>query len=174
VDLTTDQKGSVAEMAIALAAAKLRLSVYSPVTQGTRCDLIIEAGEKLFRVQCKWAVRQGAVVMIRCRTCRRARTGLVHRLYSVDEIDLIAGYCAELDRCYAIPFADYYRRGAIHLRLTPTRNNQRHGILWAEDFEFERLDWAHPGAIAQLGERQRGTLEVAGSSPAGSTSEAAE
>jgi predicted RNA-binding Zn-ribbon protein involved in translation (DUF1610 family) len=170
VELTTDQKGTVAEMAIAMAAAKLRLSVYTPVTQGTRCDLIIEAGERLFRVQCKWAVRQGAVVIIRCRRCRRARTGLVHRSYG--EIDLIAGYCAELDRCYAIPFADYFRRGAIHLRLMPTRNNQKLGILWAENFEFERLNWAHPGAIAQLGERQRGTLEVAGSSPAGSTSEA--
>jgi hypothetical protein len=174
VDLTTDQKGTVAEMAIALAAAKLRLRVYAPVTQGTRCDLIIEAAETLFRVQCKWAVRQGDVVMIRCRRCRRSRTGLVHRSYGIDEIDLIAGYCAELDQCYAIRFADYFRRGAIQLRLAPTRNNQAYGILWAEDFEFERLNWANPGAIAQLGERLRGTQEVGGSSPPGSTFEAAD
>ena len=151
--LTTDQKGTIAEMAIALAAAKQCLPVYAPVSQGTRYDLIIEADKRLFRVQCKWAVRDGDVVVIRCRTCRRSRTGLVHRSYAIDEIDLIAGYCAELDECYVIPFADYYRRGAIHLRLTPTRNNQQQGILWARDFEFERLHWAGPGAIAQLGER---------------------
>jgi hypothetical protein len=54
------------------------------------------------------------------------------------------------------------------LRLEPTKNNQRQRVLWARDFEFERLHWVPSGAIAQLGERQRGTLEVAGSSPAGS------
>jgi PD-(D/E)XK endonuclease len=172
VELSTDQKGTIAEMAIALAAAKLCLPVYAPVSQGTRYDLIIEVRNRLLRVQCKWAVRQGDVVMIRCRTCRRSRSGLVHRSYTTDEIDLIAGYCAELDQCYVVPFADYFRRGAIHLRLAPTKNNQQQGILSARDFEFERLHWAGPGAIAQLGERQRGTLEVAGSSPAGSTFEA--
>ena len=40
---------------------------------------------------------------------------------------------------------------------------------WADDFDFERLDWAGPGAIAQLGERLAGSQKVAGSSPAGST-----
>jgi PD-(D/E)XK endonuclease len=145
VALTTDQKGTVAEMAIALAAAKLRLPVYAPLNQGSRYDLIFDVGSRLLRVQCKWAVRRADVVVIRCRTCRRARTGLVHRSYAVDEIDLIVGYCAELDRCYVVPFADYYRRGAIQLRLKPTRNHQRQGILWARDFEFERLDWATLG-----------------------------
>jgi PD-(D/E)XK endonuclease len=169
VELTTDQKGTIAEMAVALAAAKLRLPVYAPISQGTRCDLIIEAEKRLFRVQCKWAVRQGEVVMIRCRTCRRSRTGLVHRSYATDEIDLIVGYCAELDQSYVVPFADYFRRGAIHLRLAPTRNNQRQGILWAKDFELERLHWLPSGAVAQLGERQSGRLEATGSSPVGST-----
>ena len=46
--------------------------------------------------------------------------------------------------------------------LTPARNGQRSCINLAEAFEFD-------GAIAQLGERLRGTQEVAGSSPASST-----
>ena len=167
--LTTDQKGTIAETAIALAAAKLCVPVYAPINKGSRCDLILEVDSRLLRVQCKWAVRTGDVVMIRCRTCRRSRSGLVHRSYRTDEIDLIAGYCAELDQCYVIPFADYFRRGGIHLRLEPTKNNQRRRILWARDFEFERLNWAGSGAIAQLGERLRGTQEVGGSSPPGST-----
>jgi hypothetical protein len=170
--LTTDQKGAIAETALVHAAAKLCIPVYTPICEGSRYDLIFDVDSQLFRVQCKWAVRSGSVVMIRCRSCRRSGTGLVHRSYTTDEIDLIAGYCAEIDQCYVVPFADYFRRGSLHLRLGPTKNNQQRGILWARDFEFERLHWAGPGAIAQLGERQRGTLEVAGSSPAGSTSEA--
>ncbi len=167
--LTTDQKGAIAETAVTHAATRLCIPVYVPVAEGGRYDLIFDLGSRLLRVQCKWATRAGDVVVIRCRSCRRSRAGLVHRSYTTDEIDLIAGYCAELDQCYVVPFADYSRRGSIHLRLEPARNNQRQRVLWARNFEFERLHWAGPGAIAQLGERLRGTQEVGGSSPPGST-----
>ena len=58
----------------------------------------------------------------------------------------------------------------VQLRLAPTRNNQLCGINWARDYELTRLDFAAFGAVAQLGERVTGSHEVAGSSPAGSTS----
>jgi PD-(D/E)XK endonuclease len=170
--LTTDQKGAIAETALVHAAAKLCIPVYAPVSEGGRYDLIVDVESRLLRVQCKWATRVGDVVQIRCRSCRRTRTGVIHRSYTTDEIDLIAGYCAELEQCYIIPFADYFRRGSIHLRLEPTRNNQRRGVLWAREFEFERLNWVPSGAVAQLGERPAGSREAAGSSPAGSTFEA--
>jgi hypothetical protein len=38
--LSTDQKGSIAEIMIAAAAIKLGIDVYKPVNDGTRCDLI--------------------------------------------------------------------------------------------------------------------------------------
>jgi hypothetical protein len=153
VELTTDQKGAIAETALMHAAARLCIPVYAPVCEGGRYDLIFDVGSKLFRVQCKWAVHLGDVVMIRGRSCRRSRSGLVHRSYTTDEIDLIAGYCAQLEQCYVVPFARFFRQSSLYLRLTPPKTNQAHGILWAEDFEFERLNWARPGAIAQLGER---------------------
>jgi PD-(D/E)XK endonuclease len=153
VELTTDQKGAIAETALVHAAAKLCIPVYAPVSEGGRYDLIFDVGSRLLRVQCKWAVRRGNVVHIRFRSCRRSRTGLIHRSYTTDEIDLIAGYCAELDQCYVIPFGQFFRRSGIYLRLNPTRNNQHQGILWATDFEFERLHWTTSGAVAQLGER---------------------
>ena len=42
------------------------------------------------------------------------------------------------------------------------------GLNWAEDFEFGAT-LARFGAVAQLGERDAGSVEAAGSSPAGST-----
>ena len=72
---------------------------------------------------------------------RPARNGIVSRPYTIDEIDAIAGYCAELDRCYFLPFARFIRRSTIQLRLAPTRNNQARGVIWAHEFEFESLDW---------------------------------
>jgi PD-(D/E)XK endonuclease len=85
-----------------------------------------------------------------------------------EEIDAFAAYCAETRRCYLLPICRFPQHRAILLRLSPTRNNQKLGINWAERFEFGATLARHQGAIAQLGERQRGTLEVAGSSPAGS------
>jgi hypothetical protein len=46
--LTTDQKGNIAEAAVALAAVKLGFDVYLPITEGGRYDLIIQAGPRLF------------------------------------------------------------------------------------------------------------------------------
>jgi hypothetical protein len=37
----------------------------------------------------------------------RAREGLRKRLYTADEIDAFAAYCAELDRCFFLPFESF-------------------------------------------------------------------
>ena len=63
--LSTDQKGAVAEIAIALAATKLGIDVYRPLHEGGRYDLILDVGGSLNRVQCKWAPRHGDVVIVR-------------------------------------------------------------------------------------------------------------
>jgi PD-(D/E)XK nuclease superfamily protein len=131
--LTTDQKGAIAEGAIALAALELGIAVSKPLVERPY-DFIFELGTQLVRVQCKWAVRHGDVVAIRCYGARRNADGLLRRLYSADEIDAFAAYCAELRRCY------FFR--------SPTRNNQRLGINWAEQYEFGAT-LGRFGAIAQ-------------------------
>jgi hypothetical protein len=125
--LSTDQKGSIAEIMIAATAIKLGTDVYKPIDDGTRC-----------------------------------------KRYSRSEIDAFAGYSAELDRCYFLPFDLFPQSRAVSLRLGRTRNNQAKGINWAEEYEFGATLGTN-GAIAQLGERVHGMHEVAGSSPAGST-----
>ena len=166
--LTTDQKGAIAEMAIAWHATRLGVDVYKPVAEGGRCDLIFDVGARLWRVQCKWARRYGDVLIVRCYSARRAREGFRRRLYTVDEIDAFAAYCAEVDRCFFLPLDRFRGRANIQLRLAPSRNNQRLGINWADEYDFVATLPKH-GAIAQLGERLDGIQKVAGSSPAGST-----
>ena len=88
--LTTDQKGAVAETAIIHAATKLGIDVYLPVREGGRYDIIFDLETNLVRVQCKWASRNGDVLVVPCYSCRRAREGLRKRAYTPDEIDAIA------------------------------------------------------------------------------------
>jgi PD-(D/E)XK endonuclease len=154
--MTTNQKGAIAETAIAHSAIKLGIDVYRPVAEGGRYDLIFGIGTELIRIQCKWGARYGDVIVIRCRSCRRTRHGLLHRSYTAHEIDAFAAYCVDTDRCYYLPINRFLHSQAIQLRIGPTRNNQRRGINWAEDFEFaaKLRDY---GAVAQLGERRAGS-----------------
>jgi hypothetical protein len=165
--MTTDQKGAIAELAIALTAVRLGVDVYRPVAEGGRYDLIFEIADRLWRVQCKWAPRLGDVVVVRCYSTRRHRTGLLKRIYAPGEIDAFAAYCPELDRCYFLPYSLFESRTSVHLRLAPTHNNQVVGVNWASQYEFDAT-LGHEGAVAQLGERQHGMLEATGSSPVGS------
>ncbi len=57
-ELTTNQKGAIAESAIVHEAIKLGIEVYRPVSEGGRFDLIFVLGDRLVRVQCKWAPRR--------------------------------------------------------------------------------------------------------------------
>jgi hypothetical protein len=166
--MTTDQKGAIAELAVQLAAAKLGIEVYKPVAEGGRCDLILGLAEQLVRVQCKWAALQKDVLIVRCYTFRRTREGWKKTTYSATEVDVIAAYSMDLDRCFLIPIELVSERPTIQLRLAPTLNNQRRRINWADDFDFAATIRRHQGAVAQLGERQSGTLEVRGSIPLGS------
>jgi PD-(D/E)XK endonuclease len=165
--LTTDQKGAIAEAAIAHAALELGIGVSRPLCD-LRYDLIFDLGEQLVRVQCKWAVRRGNVVVVPCFSSPRSGDGC-RRPYTLDEVEAIAAYCAELRSCYFLPFARFTGRRAVWLRVAPTQNNQELGVNWAKEYEFAATLGRHDGAIAQLGERLAGSQKVAGSSPAGST-----
>ena len=134
--LTTDQKGAIAESAIASAAIRGDVGVYRPMFDGGRYDLIFDLGCALLRVQCKWAPRQGEVIIVRCYSCRRAREGLRRRTYTAGEADAIAAYCSDLDRCFLIPADRFDGHAQLLLRLAPCKNNQRLGINWAEDYEL--------------------------------------
>jgi hypothetical protein len=156
-------KGAIAEAAITAAAVELGFFVLRPFPEGRRYDLIIDTGPRLLRVQCKWGRRQGSVIVVVLATCRHTpHDGYVRSKYGPTEIDGVAVYCHELKRCYYLPIEVVAGRSGIHLRLAPAANNQEVAVNWAADYDF--------GAIAQLGERRRGTPEAGGSSPPSSIS----
>jgi PD-(D/E)XK nuclease superfamily protein len=161
--LTSNDKGNIAEAAIALEAIRLGIDVLKPVTEHTRYDLAFDLGHRILRVQCKWARLDGAVVCAHLVGFRHTARGPVRSTYSADEIDAVALYCDELRRVYLVPIETVDGQSPIHLRLRPPKNAQRAAINWAEQFPLS-------GAVAQLGERRHGMAEVRGSSPLSSTS----
>jgi PD-(D/E)XK endonuclease len=160
--MSTNRKGAIAETAITAEATRFRIDVYRPVAEGGRFDLIFAFPDSsLARVQCKWANLVKGVVIVRSYSCRRARDGLVTRSYTANEIDALAAYCSDNERCYYLPVAMVANRRTLHLRVAAAANNQECAVNWASAYEF--------GAIAQLGERRAGSAKVVGSSPTSST-----
>jgi hypothetical protein len=163
---SANNKGNVAELAIATEAARLGISVLKPLTEHERYDLAFDLGSEVMRVQCKWGGVKGDVINVSTVGSYHSPTkGYVRLTYASTEIDAIAVYSGEVDRCYLLPIALLEHQTQVFLRLSKPKNNQRAALNWAADYEF--------GAIAQREERLRGTQEVAGSSPASSISQQA-
>jgi len=130
--LTTNQKGAIAETAIAHEAIKLGIGVYRPYID-ERVDFLFEIGAKILRVQCKWASLCGDVVVVRLYSARRSAET---RKYSADEIDAFAAYSPDTSRCYFLAMPEFAWRRQVFLRLGEPKNNQRVGINWATNYEF--------------------------------------
>lgn len=142
-ELTTNDKGAIAEAEIAAAATKLGFVVLKPMSERRRYDLVIDTGPRLWRVQCKWAPLKGDVIVARARTSRYTPTGYVRTTYDRAEIDALGLYCPNLDECFLLPIDDLeVGQGQTHLRLRPARNGQQIGVKLAARYEL--------GAVAQL------------------------
>jgi prevent-host-death family protein len=161
--INPNHKGNVAEAAIAAEAIRLGVDVIKPLVEHTRYDLIFDLRPRLLRVQCKWAPLKGDVIVVRLVSTRYTSGGeRIETKYSADEVDAVAVYCQDLDRCYLLPVSLFDGMRGLSLRVAATRNGQRASLHWARDHEL-------PGAIAQLGERSDGIRKVVGSSPTSST-----
>jgi hypothetical protein len=161
VSLTPTEKGAAAELAIAYHAARLGIVALRPMVEGRRYDLVLDTGDRLWRIQCKWGRLTKGVIVVPTGTCRHTPNGYLRTTYSSSEIDGVAVYCPDPERCYFVPIAEVEGKSTLYLRLDPAANNQRAYVTMARDYPL--------GAIAQLGERVTGSHEVAGSSPASST-----
>jgi hypothetical protein len=160
--LTSNEKGNIAELAIAFEATKLGVQVLKPLAEHGRYDLAFDLGERVLRVQCKTAKRRGAVLVINLVSSWHSPNGYVRNKYRPEEVDAIAAHDHQSGLNYLIPFELVVGMAAFQLRLSPPKNGQRASIHFAADHTLA-------GAIAQLGERVHGTHEVGGSIPPGST-----
>src|SRR5215210_8447388 len=99
----TSLKGAIAETAIAAAAVEMGIFVLRPLVEGRRYDLLFDVDHRLYRVQCKWARRAGAVLIVNLESCRHTPLGYVRTKYDRSEIDAVVAYSRELKRCYWLP-----------------------------------------------------------------------
>ena len=160
--MNPNQRGAIAEAAIALEAVRQGVEVFKPLSEHSRADLVFGVGTQLLKVQCKSGYRRGEVIRVGLVSSWHSPAGYVRNRYEAGELDLVAAHCPETATSYLIPFELVAGTSGFQLRLSPPKNSQRAAIHYAADFEFA-------GAVAQLGERRAGSAKATGSSPVSST-----
>jgi hypothetical protein len=132
--------GDRSQLAIMLALRDAGLAVYLPFGENTRCDLIIDDGESLSRVQCKTGrLRLGAIRSAVCSCYGHHRNpGESRRTYQ-GQIEFFAVYCPETEGVYLVPIEDVPLTSEAALRVEPSRNGQRQHIRHAVTYQMGRV-----------------------------------
>ena len=130
------EKGDLAELRVAADLAARGCCISFPFGENCDYDLIADTGDRLHRIQVKYATSDGRIIPVRCAS-HSLTNGKVKRTkcYTAETIDWIAVYDRTSNRCYYVPAAELGTgRRQMSLRLVPARNSQRLGVRFAEDY----------------------------------------
>jgi hypothetical protein len=135
----TKAAGDITEAVVLAEFLRAGFPVCVPFGDNRRYDLVVEAGGRFLRVQCKTA----SLTSDRCggQGCIRfkARSGVHESRPYRGQADLFAAYSPDTRQVYVLP-VDKVPGTDVWLRLTPARNNNQYGIRLAEDHTLEA--WA--------------------------------
>jgi hypothetical protein len=131
---STHQKGEIAQLKVQLKAAEKGIVLSKPVVD-SRYDFILDDGQKLERVQVKYASgkaphSQGSVkINLKSWEGRKLR-----RRYCANEVDTLLVYIPQMDEVLRFEANIFCERASFTVRLEPAKNGQTKSILNAKDF----------------------------------------
>jgi len=129
--MSKQEKGKIAEFAVAARLAELGYTVLFPVGESKPYDLVAEKGGIFIRIQCKYTSGNRDIVCV--RTCSMNQTNRKH--YTKSEIDYIAAFDAHSRSVLFVP-AEMLGEGKwmLNFRHTAAKNNQTRGIHYVADY----------------------------------------
>lgn len=129
-------KGNYAEALLIAALVRQEYSVFVPINDGGRTDVIFDTGSGLQRVQVKTAriMHNNSVLVF--NVCSISRTGTKQRTTYHGQVEYIGAVHLDTRRTFLVPIDDIQSNTEVYLRLTPTKNGQTRGVLWAKDYEI--------------------------------------
>ncbi len=128
----TKNKGDLGILQAQLDLAKKGYGLLAPITEHEAFDLVAYREHTFLRVQVKYRAVARGCVYVRFTTSWTDRHGVHHTPIDLQYVDILCIYCPDTDRCYYVD-PKRFRQGVV-LRVTPTRNSQAKGVVWARDF----------------------------------------
>ncbi|MGV1047960.1 MAG: group I intron-associated PD-(D/E)XK endonuclease [Solirubrobacterales bacterium] len=137
--MSSATRGNQGEAMILAAFVSRGFDVSVPFGGGQPYDLVVDLGEAGFlRVQCKMGWESNGCVAFNCRATDHGRG----RQPYLGLADIFGVYFPSTRSVYLVPVTAVPGFKG-HLRLGPTRNNQRKGVRFAFDFEIDQ--WSREG-----------------------------
>jgi hypothetical protein len=135
--LATNFLGGFAVAKVVVRAIEKGMAAFQPLIE-CRCDLVLDDGFKLHRVQVKYAggkaPRQASgVVPVGLKKWRTDGRPPI-RYYTAAEVDAVLVYVRAIDQILWFGPEVFEGKTMLHIRIEPTRNGQRKGCLMAADY----------------------------------------
>ena len=128
--------GDRTTLAVMLVLESCGFRVYLPFSENTRCDLVLDDGVHLARVQCKSGrPRDGAIRFKTCSSYAHHPHPKIEKRDYLGEIDYFAVYCQETGGVYLVPIEDVRTKRQAALRVEAARNRQRRLIRSAVRYQ---------------------------------------
>jgi hypothetical protein len=156
--------GDRSTLAIMLALQAVGYDIYTPFGENTRCDLIVDDGSSIKRVQCKTGrIRDGSINFKVCSSyAHHPNPKSRFRSYK-GEVDAFAVFCWQTAGVYLVPMHDLKPNREAALRVTPPLNNQRSGVRFASTYLVATIRLDASGSV-ELNPELHASPGAAGSS----------
>ncbi|GAA1971486.1 group I intron-associated PD-(D/E)XK endonuclease [Isoptericola halotolerans] len=106
--------------------------VLFPATEHAPFDVVAYADGAFYRLQVKYRAARSGSITVHFRSVWNDRQGTHTKPVDKSAIDVVCVYCPETDACYYVRPSDH--GASVTLRITPSRNGQRAGVLDAAGF----------------------------------------
>lgn len=132
--ITSNTKGQLAVSKAELRAVELGFLPSRPLYD-TKYDLVVDKNNQLFRIQVKYAAGNpsnstGAVVV---KLEYEDRQKNVYT-YNINEVDALVVYIPTIDKLCYFPKNIFLGKRKLTIRISKSKNNQKIGIVAAEDY----------------------------------------
>ena len=138
--MTPKEKGNIGEIQILLEFLKRGVQVSIPFGDNARYDLVADFGGKLNKIQVKYCdqeVVNGSISLV-CSSSKNHTTNKRLSTYERD-VDYFAFYIPKWEVSLLVPIEVISNRSRIQFRMTPTKNNQKSGTHFVQDYLFDTI-----------------------------------
>lgn len=154
----TKDKGDLGVAKVHADLVGKNMIVLFPMTEHAPFDLVAYADGHFNRLQVKYRSARGGAITVKFRSMWADRHGSHSSPLDETAIDTVCIYCPETDECYYVSPQAY--GSSVTLRITPSRNGQQAGVLYASAFreppftsptDQAATPMADPAVSAELG-----------------------
>lgn len=136
--MNSKDKGDITESKALYEFIKRGISVYRPFGDNTRCDMIIDVNNNLYRIQCKTSNEEhNGSITCYTRSSKNHTTNKRLDTY-VGEVDYFVFYNQLRDKLAMVPMDVIGTKTSISLRLEPPKNNQEN-VRYFDDYSIDNI-----------------------------------